>query len=136
MSSSKRSDALRRLGGPVCPVCDAIGVEIEVRFVNENGRDWLKDRGKIGIVREGLAPLCRRCSSLMDMEHSAKELERRRKEEALKQQMQKDADWMVRLGGQNYHHACADHQDDLAAAEEIAAGWGIGNSLFGRRPRE
>jgi len=115
-------------------VCDTIGAEgVEVRFLSGNGSQWLKARDKGDVEREYLAPMCSSCFRRMTADlvnAQAAEVERQAREDA------KSAEDEARLGslnGPRYREACAEHEDDLTAAEEMAAGWGVGNGLFGSR---
>lgn len=130
---SARREALRRLGGPVCPVCDAVGVEISVRFVSSDGSDWLKERGKGAVERAQLAPMCQACAAGMDqavVSKRAAEAERR----AIQDRKEvEDLARLSSLNGPQYRQACAEHEDDLVAAERMAFEWGVGNGLFGSR---
>jgi Ca2+-binding RTX toxin-like protein len=64
---TRRAEALRRLGGPVCPVCEVVGAEnIEVRFLTNDGSEWLASRGKRALERESLAPMCQQCFLVME----------------------------------------------------------------------
>jgi hypothetical protein len=131
---TRRAEALRRLGGPVCPVCETVGAEnIEVRFLTNDGSEWLASRGKRAIERESLAPMCQQCFLLMENTATAKraaEAERRAREDA---RAAADEKYLGSLGGgMEYREACAEHEDDLTAAEKMAEGW-MGNGLFGNR---
>jgi|JI10StandDraft_1071094.scaffolds.fasta_scaffold28920_6 hypothetical protein len=134
MTASRRSEALRRLGGPVCPVCETVGAaNIEVRFMSSDGSQWLAQRGKRHLERESLAPMCQHCFLTMEnnivMERS---IEARRRAQAEAQSVA-DAMRLSQLDGPKYREACAEHEDDLTAAEQMAAEWGVGNGLFGSR---
>lgn len=137
---TRSREALRRLGGPVCPVCDVVDVDckVEVRFINTDGASWLNDRGKGALNKQSLAPMCQKCFMAMENELATERAVVAERTARLVAQAQADADramWQQRLGGNDvpYARACADHQGDLEAAEEIAANWGIGNGLFGSR---
>jgi hypothetical protein len=131
---TSRGEALRRLGGPVCPVCDTVGAEgVEVRFLSGNGSQWLKARGKGNVEREYLAPMCSGCFRKMTddlVEEQAAEAARRAREDT---KAAADDAYLGSLGGgMAYREACAEHGDDLEAAEQMAADW-MGNGLFGSR---
>lgn len=137
---TRSREALRRLGGPVCPVCDEVDVDgqVEVRFITTDGASWLNSRGRGSLNKQDLAPMCRKCFLTMENVSTARRAAEAEQRARLVVQAQADADralWQRQLGGDDipYARACADHQDDLEAAEEIAASWGIGNGLFGRR---
>lgn len=131
---TRRAEALRRLGGPVCPVCDTVGAEvIEFRYVTSDGYRWLDERNKAHVEREQLAPMCQKCFLTMEnasVTRRAANAERRAREDAL---AVADAARLGNFSGPKYRQACAEHKDDLTAAEEMAANWGIGNGLFGSR---
>lgn len=132
---TRRAEALRRLGGPVCPVCDTVGAEgIEVHSMSWNGSRWLETRGRQGVVREGLAPMCNGCFRKMTddlVAEQADRVERLAREDA---KAAADEAYLGSLGGGlAYREACAEHGDDLAAAEAMAAEWDVGNGLFGSR---
>lgn len=144
---TRSREALRRLGGPVCPVCDEVDVDgkVEVRWISTDGASWLNERGKGALNKQSLAPMCQKCFESMHNTLAAQqvaEAERRAKmvAQSMVAQSQADTDeararWL-RQGGNNvipYEQACVAHQSDLDAAEEIAANWGIGNGLFGSR---
>lgn len=150
MSTTRRGEALRRLGGPVCPVCDKVGADgIEVHFVTRDNAEWLKARGRGSVVREDLAPMCARCYVDMTkalVEKQAEAAKRRAMEDAAivqraarsaewRVRQEQDADRLLRMDGPGYRDACAEHEDDLEAAERLAEDW-IGNGLFGARPKE
>lgn len=118
-------------------MCDTVGAEnIEVRFVTSDGSRWLDEKGRRAIERESLAPMCQKC--FLTMENSvvarrAQDAARRAREEAQEAQALVDAARLGSLSGPRYYEACAEHEDDLTAAEEMAASWGVGNGLFGSR---
>jgi hypothetical protein len=135
--TDRRIEALRRLGGPVCPVCDAVTDTVEVRFLTEDGSAWLGERGKRHVEREHLAPLCQHCYLSMENEIVAKraaaaqrEVQRWTREKAA---AEADAARLRSMNGPAYRQACVEYEDDLAAAEGMAASWGVGNGLFGSR---
>jgi hypothetical protein len=134
---TRRSEALRRLGGPVCPICDAVGAEVEVRFLTTDGSTWLKERGKGIVEKQSLAPMCAPCFSRMQNDITGKlslrAAEALRRVDALIQRDARDLAHLSGMDGPKYREACADHEDDLAAAERMAADWGVGNGLFGSR---
>jgi hypothetical protein len=138
MSETRRRDALRRLGGPVCPVCGAVDIDgkVEVRWISEFGRKWLRGRGKEATVKQGLAPMCQKCFLTLTNDEVAEQARKAEARAQENQRLQQEVEWMVRPDprrGQMYRAAVAEHQGDLAAAEELAAGWGVGNGLFGSR---
>lgn len=103
--------------------------------MNNDQEEWLRRRGKSSIVKQWLAPMCEPCLVKMDREiinEKASRVEAAARQDAL---LKKDAVWIARIEKQDYHHACREHEDDLAAAEELAGDW-IGNGLFGARPKE
>lgn len=131
---TRRAEALRRLGGPVCPVCDTVGAEgLEVRALSRDGSEWMEARGKRSVERQGLAPMCNGCFSRMtdDLVTARAKLAERRAHEAAKAAA--DEAYLGSLGGGlAYREACAEHEDDLEAAEKMAEDW-MGNGLFGNR---
>ena len=117
-------------------MCDTVGAEgIEVRYLNTDGSRWLRGKGRRAVERESLAPMCQRC--FVEMENDA--VARRAAEVA--QRVRADAQSAalaatmntLRTNGPRYREACAEHEDDLKAAERMAATWDVGNGLFGRR---
>jgi hypothetical protein len=139
--STPRSEALRRLGGPVCPVCDAVGVEVEARWLigSEQG-DWLISRGKGYLDKQGLVPMCGVCFRLMTEYAIAKRasaVEQRARMEAQRAaQEARDLAHLGSLDGGLYRESCVEYDDDLVAAEKIGDTWGLGSGLFGGRSRE
>lgn len=127
-----RREALRRLGGPVCPVCDSVA-EIEVRFLSTDGSDWLRRRGKGAVEKQSLAPMCSNCENTMHSEIARKRVDEAERRLAADATAVADQARLSAMSGAEYHEACADHGDDLAAAERMANEWGVGNGLFGSR---
>jgi hypothetical protein len=123
--TTRSREALRRLGGPVCPVCDSVDADgkVEVRWISETSQAWLSKRGKAAIIRQSLAPMCGQCFSSMEREEIA------RRAEAAAQKAREDAAEME----ESLYEARSNYEDDIAAAEEFAAAWDVGNGLFGRR---
>jgi hypothetical protein len=115
-------------------VCDTIGADgIEVRFLTTHGSRWLSEKGRQAVERELLAPMCQKCFLAMEnavMARHAAAAEQRARENAL---ATADAARLSSLSGPRYREACAEHEDDLTAAEQMAAEWGVGNGLFGSR---
>jgi len=138
--STRSGEALRRLGGPVCPVCDTVGApDVEVRYLGSDGSTWLKEQGRGVVERQSLAPMCKACFLTMENAVVKKRAEAARQRVAQDCQAVKTIEDRHRLSlmnGPAYRAACADHEDDLAAAEEMASEWGVGNGLFGSRPTE
>lgn len=115
-------------------MCDTIGAEgIEVRFVTSDGSRWLGERGRQAVEREQLAPMCQKCFFTMEnasVARRAAEAERRAQEDAL---ALANETRLNNMSGPRYREACAEHEDDLTAAEQMGAEWGVGNGLFGSR---
>jgi len=115
-------------------VCDTVGAEaIEVRYVTSDGSRWLSERGRQAVEREQLAPMCQKCFLTMEnasVARRAAETERRARANAL---AVADAARLSSMSGPGYREACAEHEDDLTAAEQMGAEWGVGNGLFGSR---
>ena len=137
---TRSREALRRLGGPVCPVCDVVDVDgkIEVRWIDADGASWLNERGRGAVNKQSLAPMCQKCFTSMQKDLATERAAVAERTALLLAQAKADVDEALRyqqqqLSGMPYEHACAAHQSDLEAAEEIAANWGIGNGLFGSR---
>ena len=67
---TRSREALRRLGGPVCPVCDVVDVDgkVEVRWISIGGASWLNERGKGALNKQSLAPMCQKCFMAMENE--------------------------------------------------------------------
>lgn len=139
---TRSREALRRLGGPVCPVCDVVDVDgkVEVRWISTDGASWLNERGKGVLNKQSLAPMCQKCFMAMENRLATERAAVAERTARLVAQAQADADEAFRYRRQQqqlsrmpYEQACADHHSDLEAAEEIAANWGIGNGLFGSR---
>jgi len=105
--------------------------------MTSDGSRWLGEKGRQAIERESLAPMCQKCFLTMEnasVARRAAETERRARrsrEDALA--VAADAARLGSLNGPRYREACAEHEDDLAAAEQMAAEWGVGNGLFGSR---
>lgn len=131
---TRRAEALRRLGGPVCPVCDTVGAKgIDVRLLSGNGAEWLRARGKGDVEHLVFASMCEACFLTMENSNVARRAQaaaQRAREGAL---AVADAARLGSLSGPRYREACAEHEDDLTAAEAMAAEWGVGNGLFGSR---
>lgn len=81
--------------------------------------------------------MCQKCFVTMSNEEVARRAAEQERAAKQQRQLQAEAEWLVRQQdprrGQMYRAAVAEHQDDLAAAEELAAEWGVGNGLFGSR---
>jgi len=130
---TRRSEALRRLGGPVCPICHAVGGEIEVRFITNDGSDWLKSKGKGHIEQARAAPMCTSCFTTMENSIVATRAARAERQAEADVKRAEDAARLGRMSGAEYRAGCAEHEDDLAAVEQMVAGWDVGNGLFGSR---
>jgi hypothetical protein len=118
-------------------VCDTIGAEgIAVVYMTSDGSHWLGEKGRQHIERESLAPMCQKCFLTME---NASVARRAAEAERLARNIREatlavaDAARLGSLSGPRYRQACAEHEDDLTAAEEMAAEWGVGNGLFGSR---
>ena len=131
---TRRGEALRRLGGPVCPVCDVVGAEgVEVVFLSSDGSEWLKGRGKGVVERQSLAPMCASCYRGMNQAVADRHAAAAEQRAAADLRATMDNAYLNTLNGPKYREACAEHEDDLAAAEAMANEWGVGNGLFGSR---
>lgn len=98
-----------------------------------DGSMWLAERGKQAFEREGLAPMCRNCFLVMSNAVTAKHAAAAERLAMADAQEAMDMARLRGMDGKRYRQACAEHESDLAAAEEMAASWGIGNGLFGSR---
>lgn len=132
--ADSRTEALRRLGGPVCPLCDKIG-QSKSYYVDEEMKQWFMLRGQRHLINDSTITICEPCFAMIINEVT---LERARKAEKLAQrdamriwEDRKRFEHIVRRNdGRTYWEACQDKtmREDL---REMGLGWMMGNGLFG-----
>jgi predicted RNA-binding protein with PUA domain len=134
-----KTEALRRLGGPVCAACSKVDLNATKQVLyDEEHLDWLSNR--IGGSKSGqTVVMCKACWQRM-IDHGVAERAKRAEQLAREAVARGEAadrayrEAMVLMqSGYSLSEARSMYVADLEAAMDDAAAWQVGNGIFGGR---
>lgn len=120
-----RTEVMRRLGGPVCTVCDRARLGIDYWYIHAENMRWLAERGKQDLARVGShLQMCRECIETMARDVRAKKMEDDMNAHLV--------GLRLLIGEQEYRAMHSAHHDDLDAASDMCVRTAV-TWLFGGR---